>query len=174
MIQWRQPKVCGPKARKALATLHRFRLRWVLLMDEGLSENHRRVMGSGMLIVDAAAVRMLNLLETEVHGGNERHRGEVSEREREHIRTWLRDFRPSCSPRGQIHLSACKENPAALGIRRVPDMVTLEDAGCSNPGIRSNVGVQRGLMEEICRRCYALPIDVGHSVLEAMRCPSPF
>ena len=32
-------------------------------MDEGLSENHRRVMGSGMLIVDAAAVRMLNLLE---------------------------------------------------------------------------------------------------------------
>ncbi len=32
-------------------------------MDDGLSENHRRVIASGMLIVDAAAVRMLDLLE---------------------------------------------------------------------------------------------------------------
>ena len=33
------------------------------LMDDGLSDNHRRVIASGMLVVDAAAVRMLDLLE---------------------------------------------------------------------------------------------------------------
>ena len=32
-------------------------------MHDGLSDNHRRVIASGMLIVDAAAVRMLDLLE---------------------------------------------------------------------------------------------------------------
>jgi hypothetical protein len=32
-------------------------------MDDDLSDSHRRVIGSGMLIVDAAAVRMLDLLE---------------------------------------------------------------------------------------------------------------
>jgi len=39
MIQMAASQVCGPKARKALATLHRFppQMGW-LLMDEGLSE----------------------------------------------------------------------------------------------------------------------------------------
>ena len=32
-------------------------------MDDGLTDNHRRVIASGMLIVDAAAVRILDLLE---------------------------------------------------------------------------------------------------------------
>jgi hypothetical protein len=32
-------------------------------MDDGLNDSHRRVIGSGMLIIDAAAVRMLDLLE---------------------------------------------------------------------------------------------------------------
>lgn len=32
-------------------------------MDDGLGEGHRRVVGSGMLIVDSAAVRILDLLE---------------------------------------------------------------------------------------------------------------
>jgi hypothetical protein len=32
-------------------------------MDDGLSDSHRRVIGSGMVIIDAAAVRMLDLLE---------------------------------------------------------------------------------------------------------------
>src|ERR1035438_9264631 len=31
-------------------------------MDDGLGESHRRVIGSGMLIVDSAAVRILDLL----------------------------------------------------------------------------------------------------------------
>jgi hypothetical protein len=32
-------------------------------MDDGLSDSHRRAVGSGMLIVDSAAVRILDLLE---------------------------------------------------------------------------------------------------------------
>jgi hypothetical protein len=32
-------------------------------MDDGLGESHRRVIGSGMLIVDSAAVRILDLLD---------------------------------------------------------------------------------------------------------------
>lgn len=62
-------------------------------MDEALTESQRRVIGSGMLIVDAAAVRMLNLLE---------HRssvaamsvveGEVSEKERNYIQSRSKDL----------------------------------------------------------------------------------
>jgi hypothetical protein len=59
-------------------------------MDDSLGESHRRVIGSGMVIVDAAAVRALDLLE-------DRHspaamkviEGSVTEREREYIRTGL-------------------------------------------------------------------------------------
>jgi len=32
-------------------------------MDDGLSGSHRRVIGSGMLVVDSAAVRILDLLD---------------------------------------------------------------------------------------------------------------
>jgi hypothetical protein len=32
-------------------------------MDNGLGESHRRVIGSGMLIIDSAAIRILDLLE---------------------------------------------------------------------------------------------------------------
>jgi len=31
-------------------------------MDDGLGDSHRRVIGSGMLMVDSAAVRILDLL----------------------------------------------------------------------------------------------------------------
>ncbi len=31
-------------------------------MDDGLTDSHRRVIGSGMLIVDSAAVRILDIL----------------------------------------------------------------------------------------------------------------
>jgi hypothetical protein len=59
-------------------------------MDDELTDNHRRVIASGMLIVDAAAVRMLDLLE-------DRHspaamkitEGSVTEREREQIKASL-------------------------------------------------------------------------------------
>jgi hypothetical protein len=44
-------------------------------MDDGLSESHRRVVGSGMLIIDAAAVRMLDLLEDRHSPSREGDRG---------------------------------------------------------------------------------------------------
>ncbi len=59
-------------------------------MDDGLSDNHRRVIGSGMLIVDAAAVRMLDLLaERNSPAAMETIEGSVTESERERIRAGL-------------------------------------------------------------------------------------
>jgi hypothetical protein len=56
-------------------------------MAEELSESQRRVIGSGMLIVDAAAVRMLNLLENRNSAAAMNViEGAVSEKEREYIR----------------------------------------------------------------------------------------
>ncbi|MFZ0287423.1 MAG: hypothetical protein WAL32_19510 [Terriglobales bacterium] len=60
------------------------------MLDDGLRESHRRVIASGMLIVDGAAVRMLDLLE-------DRHsaaamkvvEGSVTESEREYIEAGL-------------------------------------------------------------------------------------
>lgn len=59
-------------------------------MDEGLGESHRRVIGSGMLTVDSAAVRILDLLD-------ERHspaaiktvEGSVTSEEKQEIRARL-------------------------------------------------------------------------------------
>ena len=78
-------------------------------MDDGLSDNHRRVIASGMLIVDAAAVRMLDLLEDRNSpAAMKTIEGSVTESEREQIRAGLlqlqtliasfvrkRDLRPS-------------------------------------------------------------------------------
>ncbi|MFZ0800415.1 MAG: hypothetical protein WCA13_06865 [Terriglobales bacterium] len=59
-------------------------------MDDGLSDNHRRVIASGMLIVDAAAVRMLDLLEDRNSPTAMKViEGSVTESEREQVRTSL-------------------------------------------------------------------------------------
>ena len=59
-------------------------------MDDGLSDNHRRVIGSGMLIVDAAAVRMLDLLEDRNWPAAMKVvEGSVTESEKERIRERL-------------------------------------------------------------------------------------
>jgi hypothetical protein len=59
-------------------------------MDDGLSDNHRRVIASGMLIVDAAAVRMLNLLEDRNSpAAMKTVEGFVTESEREQVRASL-------------------------------------------------------------------------------------
>jgi hypothetical protein len=59
-------------------------------MDDGLSDNHRRVIASGMLIVDAAAVRMLDLLEDRNSpAAMKTIEGSVTESEREQIRASL-------------------------------------------------------------------------------------
>jgi len=136
-------------------------------MDEGLSENHRRVMGSGMLIVDAAAVRMLNLLENRSSpAAMNVIEGEVSEHEREHIRAWLRELQVIIARFvHKYHLQPAKKN-----LRRIlaSDMsqiwVTLED---SRPAQIRDTGQCRRpariRWKQICKRCYALPIDFGHS-----------
>jgi hypothetical protein len=58
-------------------------------MDDGLGESHRRVIGSGMLIVDSAAIRILDLLDERnspaaikaVEGSiTEKEKGEIRER----------------------------------------------------------------------------------------------
>jgi len=62
----------------------------VLFMDDGLSDSHRRVIGSGMLIIDAAAVRMLDLLEDRNSPAAMKViEGSVTERERQQIRVGL-------------------------------------------------------------------------------------
>jgi len=59
-------------------------------MDDGLSDNHRRVIASGMLIVDAAVVRMLDLLEDRNSpAALKTIEGSVTESEREQIRAGL-------------------------------------------------------------------------------------
>jgi hypothetical protein len=99
-------------------------------MDEGLSENHRRVMGSGMLIVDAAAVRMLNLLENRSSpAAMNVIEGEVSEREREHIGTWLRELQALIARLvDKYHLQPAKKNLRRILASDVSQIwVTLED-----------------------------------------------
>ncbi|MGA2979034.1 MAG: hypothetical protein ABSD76_05540 [Terriglobales bacterium] len=59
-------------------------------MDDGLTDNHRRVIASGMLIVDAAAVRMLDLLEDRKSpAAINTIEGSVTETEREQVRASL-------------------------------------------------------------------------------------
>jgi hypothetical protein len=59
-------------------------------MDDGLTDNHRRVIASGMSIVDAAAVRMLDLLEDRNSpAAMKTVEGSVTESEREHVRASL-------------------------------------------------------------------------------------
>ena len=59
-------------------------------MDDGLTDNHRRVIGSGMLIVDAAAVRMLDLLaDRNSPAAMKVIEGSVTESEREQVRASL-------------------------------------------------------------------------------------
>jgi len=59
-------------------------------MDERLTDGQRRAIGSGLLIVDAAVVRMLNLLENRsLPATMQVMEGTVSPQEREHIRSRL-------------------------------------------------------------------------------------
>jgi hypothetical protein len=59
-------------------------------MGDGLTDNHRRVIASGMLIVDAAAVRILDLLEDRNSPAAMKVvEGSVTESEKEQIRSNL-------------------------------------------------------------------------------------
>jgi hypothetical protein len=62
-------------------------------VDESLTDGQRRAVSSGMLIVDAAAVRMLNLLENRSSpAAMNVVEGEISEREKEHIHARLKEL----------------------------------------------------------------------------------
>lgn len=59
-------------------------------MDEGLGESHRRVIGSGMLIVDSASVRILDLLdERNSPAAIKAVEGSISDEEKHEIRARL-------------------------------------------------------------------------------------
>lgn len=59
-------------------------------MDDGLGESHRRVVGSGMLIVDSAAVRILDLLdERNSPAAIKAVEGSITDEEKQEIRTRL-------------------------------------------------------------------------------------
>ena len=59
-------------------------------MDDGLGESHRRVIGSGMLIVDSAAVRMLDLLdERSAPAAIKAVEGSITDDEKQEIRARL-------------------------------------------------------------------------------------
>ena len=59
-------------------------------MENGLAESHHRVLGSGMLIVDSAAVRILDLLdERNSPAAIKVVEGSITDRERQEIRSRL-------------------------------------------------------------------------------------
>jgi hypothetical protein len=59
-------------------------------MDNGLGESHRRVIGSGMLIVDSAAVRILDLLdERNSPAAIKAVEGSITEQEKQEIKARL-------------------------------------------------------------------------------------
>jgi hypothetical protein len=100
-------------------------------MDDGLSENHRRVIASGMLIVDAAAVRMLDLLEDRNSPAAMKIiEGSVTESEREQIRAHLFQLQTLSA----AFVRKCDLQPSKKNLRRIlaSDIsqiwVTLEDS----------------------------------------------
>lgn len=99
-------------------------------MDEGLTESHRRVIGSGMLIVDTAAVRMLNLLENRSSpAAMNVIEGAISEEEREYIQTKLKQLQAFIARLVQkYHLRPSKKNLRRILASDASQIwVTLED-----------------------------------------------
>jgi hypothetical protein len=99
-------------------------------MDEGLSDGQRRAVSSGILIVDAAAVRMLNLLENRGSPATMNVvEGEISEQEKEHIHTRLKQLQTLIAGFVQKY----QLQPSRRNVRRIlaadasQIWVTLED-----------------------------------------------
>ena len=85
-------------------------------MDDGLSENHRRVITSGMLIVDAAAVRMLDLLEDRNSpAAMKTIEGSVTGSEREQIRASLLQLQTLIAS----FVRKCDLQPSKKNLRRI-------------------------------------------------------
>jgi hypothetical protein len=85
-------------------------------MDEGLTETHRRVIGSGMVIIDAAAVRMLNLLEGRSSPAAMKVvEGSVTDAEREEIEASLKQIQAMISSFAQKY----DLHPSRKNLRRI-------------------------------------------------------
>ncbi len=100
-------------------------------MDDGLSDNHRRVIASGMLIVDAAAVRMLGFLEDRNSPTAMKViEGSVTESEREQIRADLLQLQTLiASFVRKRHLQPSKKNLRRILASDVSQIwVALEDS----------------------------------------------
>ncbi len=100
-------------------------------MDDGLSDNHRRVIASGMLIVDAAAVRMLDRLEDRNSpAAMKTIEGSVTESERGQIRASLLQLQALiASFVGKYDLQPSKKNLRRILAADVSQIwVALEDS----------------------------------------------
>ncbi len=85
-------------------------------MDDGLSDNHRRVIASGMLIDDAAAVRMLDLLEDRNSpAAMKTIEGSVTESERDQIRAGLLQLQMLVAS----FVRKCGLQPSKKNLRRI-------------------------------------------------------
>ena len=85
-------------------------------MDDGLSDNHRRVIASGILIVDAEAVRMLDLLEDRNSpAAMKTIEGSVTESEREQIRAGLLQLQTLIT----AFVRKCDLQPSKRNLRRI-------------------------------------------------------
>jgi hypothetical protein len=85
-------------------------------MDDGLSDNHRRVIASGILIVDAEAVRMLDLLEDRNSpAAMKTIEGSVTESEREQIRAGLLQLQTLIT----AFVRKCDLHPSKRNLRRI-------------------------------------------------------
>lgn len=100
-------------------------------MDDELSDNHRRVIASGMSIVDAAAVRMLDLLaDRNSPAAMKTVEGSVTESESERIRAVLLQLQTLIAS----FVRKCDLQPSKKNLRRIlaSDVsqiwVTLEDS----------------------------------------------
>src|SRR6266849_5690618 len=137
----------------------------MLLMDENLSDTHRRVIGSGMLIIDAAAVRMLDLLEDRNSpAAMKLIEGSVTESEREQIRAGLLQLRrSSLLSCGSMIFSPQRKTSVASWHRTCPRYgwlwrtADLQESGGTGP-CRSPAPNH---WKQICRRCWKLPTGSG-------------
>jgi hypothetical protein len=85
-------------------------------MDDWLTDNHRRVIASGMLVVDAAAIRMLDLLADRNSPAAMRTiEGSVTESEREQIRAGLLQLQTLIAS----FVKKCDLQPSKKNLRRI-------------------------------------------------------
>jgi hypothetical protein len=100
-------------------------------MDDGLGESHRRVIGIGMLIVDSAAVRVLDLLgERNSPSAIKSVEGSISENEKPEIKARLLQLQELIAALVQKYdLDPCKKNLRRILASEISQIwICLEDS----------------------------------------------